>query len=75
MRKIQPETIILSNSRDNLDNRDFIISEDGIPHIIDVNDFPSFRSIPEAVSLISDYIYNVVKMQQQLVRITARTKN
>jgi len=51
---------------------DYILSKDGIPYIIDVNDFPSFRSIPEAVSLISDYIYNMVKMQQQLVRITAR---
>ncbi len=51
---------------------DYILSKDGIPHIIDVNDFPSFRSIPEAVSLISDYIYNLVKMQQQLVRVTAR---
>ncbi|MFX1243198.1 MAG: hypothetical protein ACFFA7_18280, partial [Promethearchaeota archaeon] len=44
---------------------DYILSKDGTPHIIDVNDFPSFRSIPEAVSLISDYIYNIVKMQQQ----------
>jgi glutathione synthase/RimK-type ligase-like ATP-grasp enzyme len=53
---------------------DYILSKDGIPYIIDINDFPSFRSIPEAVSLISDYIYNMVKMQQQLVRITARAK-
>ncbi|MHA2269603.1 MAG: hypothetical protein ACXAB8_17540 [Promethearchaeota archaeon] len=37
---------------------DYIITDDNTPFIIDVNDFPSFRSIPEAVSLISDYIYN-----------------
>jgi len=43
---------------------DYILTKDGVPHIIDVNDFPSFRSIPEAVSLISDYIYNVISMQQ-----------
>ncbi len=43
---------------------DYIRTKDGIPYIIDVNDFPSFRRIPEAVSLISDYIYNVVIMQQ-----------
>ncbi|MFX0023135.1 MAG: hypothetical protein ACFE9S_12480 [Candidatus Hermodarchaeota archaeon] len=53
---------------------DYILSKDGIPHIIDINDFPSFRSIPEAISLISDYVYNMVKMQEQLVRITARAK-
>ncbi|MFW9820643.1 MAG: hypothetical protein ACFFE5_13620 [Candidatus Thorarchaeota archaeon] len=53
---------------------DYVLSKDGTPNIIDVNDFPSFRSIPEAVSLISDYIYNMVKMQQQLIRITARVK-
>ena len=33
---------------------DYILTQDGIPYIVDVNDFPSFRSIPEAVSLISD---------------------
>ena len=44
---------------------DYILTKEGIPHIIDVNDFPSFRSIPEAVSLISDYIYNLVILQQQ----------
>lgn len=43
---------------------DYIRTKDGIPYIIDVNDFPSFRRIPEAVSLISDYIYNVVILQQ-----------
>jgi len=43
---------------------DYILTEDKKPFIIDVNDFPSFRRIPEALSLISDYIYNVVVMQQ-----------
>jgi glutathione synthase/RimK-type ligase-like ATP-grasp enzyme len=43
---------------------DYILTEDKIPFIIDVNDFPSFRSIPEAVSLISDYIYNLTIIQQ-----------
>ena len=43
---------------------DYILTKDGVPYIIDVNDFPSFRRIPEAVSLISDYIYNAIYMQQ-----------
>ena len=43
---------------------DYILTKDGVSYIIDVNDFPSFRSIPEAVSLISDYIYNAIFMQQ-----------
>jgi ribosomal protein S6--L-glutamate ligase len=43
---------------------DYILTKDGVPYIVDVNDFPSFRSIPEAVSLISDYIYNATSMQQ-----------
>ena len=43
---------------------DYILTEDKTPFIIDVNDFPSFRRIPEAVSLISDYIYNITIMQQ-----------
>jgi hypothetical protein len=47
---------------------DYILTEEGIPYIVDVNDFPSFRSIPEAVSLISDYIYNIVDLRQQLIK-------
>jgi glutathione synthase/RimK-type ligase-like ATP-grasp enzyme len=43
---------------------DYILTEDNKAHIIDVNDFPSFRSIPEAVSLIADYIYNLTAMQR-----------
>ena len=53
---------------------DYIISNDGTPYIIDINDFPSFRSIPEAMSLISDYIYNIVVIQQQLFRTPARVR-
>ncbi|MFX1419946.1 MAG: hypothetical protein ACFE9N_13590 [Promethearchaeota archaeon] len=51
---------------------DYIVTKEGIPYIIDVNDFPSFRSIPEAVSLLSDYIYNMVALQHQLFKPTAR---
>ncbi|MFX0002156.1 MAG: hypothetical protein ACFFAA_00755 [Promethearchaeota archaeon] len=53
---------------------DYILTDDGTPYIIDINDFPSFRSIPEAVSLISDYIYNLVQMQQQIYIIRASVK-
>ncbi|TXT61624.1 MAG: Inositol 1, 3, 4-trisphosphate 5/6-kinase [Promethearchaeota archaeon] len=38
---------------------DYVLKE-GKPYIVDVNDFPSFSSIPEAVSLISDFIYNYI---------------
>ncbi len=53
---------------------DYILSNDGTPYIIDINDFPSFRSIPEAVSLVSDYIYNIVVIHQQLIRTPARAR-
>ncbi|MFX1314699.1 MAG: hypothetical protein ACFE9T_02465 [Promethearchaeota archaeon] len=53
---------------------DYIMNKDGEPYIVDINDFPSFRSIPEAVSLISDYIYNVSVSRTQLSRITAKAK-
>ncbi|MFX1304324.1 MAG: hypothetical protein ACFE9X_13295 [Promethearchaeota archaeon] len=53
---------------------DYILTEDGTPYIIDINDFPSFRSIPEAVSLLSDYIYNIVVMQQQLFKTPAKVR-
>ncbi|UCC19550.1 MAG: hypothetical protein JSV62_15855 [Promethearchaeota archaeon] len=53
---------------------DYIITKEGIPYIIDINDFPSFRSIPEAISLLSDYIYNMVALQQQFFKTTARAK-
>ena len=42
---------------------DYILTEKG-PYIVDINDFPSFNSIPEGVSLISDYIYNIMNMRE-----------
>lgn len=42
---------------------DYIMTEKG-PYIVDVNDFPSFRSIPEGVSLVSDHIYNLIIMRE-----------
>ncbi|MFX0042163.1 MAG: RimK family alpha-L-glutamate ligase [Candidatus Hodarchaeota archaeon] len=53
---------------------DYIISKDGEPYVIDVNDFPSFRSIPEAVSLISDYIYNIIATRPELLKVPAKVK-
>lgn len=53
---------------------DYIISKDGEPYIVDVNDFPSFRSIPEAVSLISDYIYNIIITRPEQLRVPAKVK-
>ncbi|MFW9874748.1 MAG: hypothetical protein ACFFG0_16695 [Candidatus Thorarchaeota archaeon] len=47
---------------------DYILTEEGIPYIVDINDFPSFKSIPEAVSLISDYIYNMLNLRQQYLK-------
>ncbi|TFG05615.1 MAG: hypothetical protein EU539_09120 [Promethearchaeota archaeon] len=45
---------------------DYISDEEGVPCIIDVNDFPSFRYIPEAISLISDYIYEYLNARQKI---------
>lgn len=42
---------------------DYILTDKG-PYIVDINDFPSFNSIPEGVSLISDYIYNLINMRE-----------
>ncbi|MFX1313419.1 MAG: hypothetical protein ACFFHD_12510 [Promethearchaeota archaeon] len=53
---------------------DYVLTKDGIPYVVDVNDFPSFRSIPEAVSLISDHIYNQLILQQQLIKTPAKIK-
>jgi hypothetical protein len=33
-------------------------------YIVDVNDFPSFKSIPEAISLISDQIYRMINIKE-----------
>ncbi|NVM34645.1 MAG: hypothetical protein HWN81_03555 [Candidatus Lokiarchaeota archaeon] len=53
---------------------DYVLTKEGIPYIVDINDFPSFRSIPEAVSLISDYIYNSILLQQQIYKIRASVR-
>lgn len=53
---------------------DYILTKEGTPYIIDINDFPSFRRIPEAVSLISDYIYNIVLIQQQFFKTPAKVR-
>jgi len=52
---------------------DYILTNDG-PYIIDLNDFPSFRSIPEAISLISDYIYNLISLREQYIQTQAKAK-
>ena len=53
---------------------DYILKEDGIPYIVDINDFPSFRRIPEAISLISDHLYNTITMQQALFKRPVKVK-
>ena len=52
---------------------DYIL-KDGIPYIIDINAFPSFRYIPEAISLISDYIYKFLEARQTLTKIPMSIK-
>ncbi|TFG27671.1 MAG: hypothetical protein EU532_06950 [Promethearchaeota archaeon] len=46
---------------------DYILNREGVPYIIDINDFPSFRNIPEATSLIADYIYEFLIARQKIV--------
>ena len=52
---------------------DYVLKDD-IPYIIDINDFPSFRNIPEAISLISDYIYKFCLARQTLGKIPMSLK-
>ena len=52
---------------------DYVL-KDGIPYIVDINDFPSFRNIPEAISLISDYIYKFCLARQTLGKIPMSLK-
>lgn len=54
---------------------DYIVNKDGNPYIVDVNDFPSFRRIPEAISLLSDYIYNTITSRQVLLRTLVKAKS
>ncbi|MFX0058539.1 MAG: hypothetical protein ACFE85_04295 [Candidatus Hodarchaeota archaeon] len=53
---------------------DYILTDNG-PYIIDINDFPSFRSIPEGVGLISDHIYNLISLREQFVKISIGAKS
>ncbi|MBD3342804.1 MAG: hypothetical protein GF353_27145 [Candidatus Lokiarchaeota archaeon] len=48
---------------------DYVMLEDGTPYIVDINDFPSFRNIPEAISLISDHLYEIVNARQNLEKL------
>ena len=52
---------------------DYIL-KDGIPYIIDINAFPSYRYIHEAVSLISDYIFRFLEARQTLTKIPMSLK-
>ncbi|GAI65398.1 unnamed protein product, partial [marine sediment metagenome] len=53
---------------------DYIMTEKG-PYIVDINDFPSFRSIPEGVSLVSDHIYNSINMRETYRSVLIRAKS
>lgn len=53
---------------------DYINTDDG-PFIVDINDFPSFRSIPEGISLIADHIYNIISMREQLNKGLIKVKS
>ncbi|MHA1669208.1 MAG: ATP-grasp domain-containing protein [Promethearchaeota archaeon] len=52
---------------------DYINTKDG-PFIVDINDFPSFRSIPEGISLIADHIYNIISMREPLIKRLIKVK-
>ncbi len=52
---------------------DYIL-KDGVPYIIDINDFPSFRNVPEGISLISDYIYNLMITRKYAYRALTKAK-
>jgi len=53
---------------------DYILT-DKVPYIVDINDFPSFNSIPEGVSLISDHIYNVINMRETYQKAFLKAKS
>ncbi len=52
---------------------DYIL-KDGIPYIIDINAFPSYRHIYEAVSLISEYMFRFIEARQTLTKIPMSLK-
>jgi len=47
---------------------DYVL-KDGTPYIVDINDFPSFKNVSEAVSLISELIYKLASKKQVLEKI------
>jgi hypothetical protein len=53
---------------------DYILTEIG-PYIVDINDFPSFKSVPEGVSLISDHIYNIINMREMYQKAFLKAKS
>ena len=53
---------------------DYILTENG-PYIVDINDFPSFNNIPEGVSLVSDYIYNLISMREVYQKAFLKVKS
>lgn len=54
---------------------DYVV-KDGKYYVVDVNDFPSFRNIPEAISFISDYIYNFLDARENMTeKIPMRIKS
>ncbi|MEJ2295798.1 MAG: hypothetical protein P8Y23_13665, partial [Candidatus Lokiarchaeota archaeon] len=52
---------------------DYILTDKG-PYIVDINDFPSFRAIPEGISLISDHIYNLINIREQQYKVKVKIK-
>lgn len=53
---------------------DYINTKDGA-FIVDINDFPSFRNIPEGISLIADHVYNIISMRELLIKELIKVKS
>jgi len=53
---------------------DYILTQGG-PYVVDINDFPSFRSVPEGISLISDHIYNLINIREQYRNAFVKAKS
>ena len=51
-----------------------VMTEDRVPYIFDINDFPSFRHIPEAISLICNYVYNTIDRWHLLPKSSAKVQ-
>ena len=52
---------------------DYILTDHG-SYIVDINDFPSFRAIPEGISLICDHIYNLINIREQHYKAKIKIK-